>query len=139
MLSMSGFSTTPLPESPVPTRGAWQSQTSAGSRPSQARSTSSCFASRRGSVARHGFHSPCSGHRRHAANEPMPARAAPAPRRRLRLFRKRLGGPILDVALQHLVLEILLLEHGFAAAPDQIPPHQLASLPPRRTPPTPSP
>src|SRR3954471_11027166 len=102
-LSVAGCTTMPLPESPVPMRCAWLSQTRAGSRPSQAARTRSCSASRLGRRARQGFHKPCSGHKRHAASEPAPA-AARLPRRN---FLRR---PVLYVALQHLVLEILLFE-----------------------------
>src|SRR4051812_14454896 len=94
----------PLPESPVPIRCAWLSQTCAGSIPSQAAATSSCFARRGGSAARQGFHSPCSGHSRQAAKPVAPS--AP-PRRPRTTF---LRGPILDVALEHLVLEVLLFQ-----------------------------
>src|SRR3954470_389655 len=102
-LSVAGCTTMPLPESPVPIRWAWLSQTRAGSRPSHAARTRSCSASRLGRRARQGFHKPCSGQKCHAASEPAPAAARP-PRRN---FLRR---PVLYVALQHLVLEILLFE-----------------------------
>src|SRR5262245_55548192 len=101
---MRGLTTIPLPESPVPTRCAWLSHTRAGSRPCHAARTSSCSASRRGKRARHGFQSPCSGQNRQAPS----ASAAATPRLPRRSFLRR---PVLNVALEHLVLEVLLLEH----------------------------
>src|SRR5258706_363194 len=79
-LSIRGFTTMPLPESPVPPRWAWPSQTCAGSRPSQALRTSSCRARRGCRPAMHVFQKPCSGHWLHAAIKPAPAMTAPRAR-----------------------------------------------------------
>src|SRR5258706_8793022 len=104
-LSIFGLTYRPLPESPVPIRCACESQTFAESSPSHALRTSSWSASRAGRRARQGFQKPCSGQKRQAASAAAPAKAAP-PSNRLRRFRRKegLGGPILDVALEHLVL-----------------------------------
>src|SRR6185295_16367696 len=102
----------PLDESPVPTRCACMSQTRSASSPSQAAFTSSCRAIASGKPARQGFQNPCSGQNFQAASALAPANAAP-PNRRSRRFRRTegLGRPILDIALEHLVFEILLFEH----------------------------
>src|SRR5690242_5123362 len=107
---MRGLMVMPLEESPWPTRCECASHTFSGSRPSHAAFTSSCVMSRRGRPVRHGFQSPDSGQRRQAASAPAPARPAAPQRKALFLFRKS-GGPVLDIALQHLVLEILLFEN----------------------------
>src|SRR5438046_267241 len=108
---MRGLTKMPLSESPLPMRCACASHTFFGSSPSQAARTSSWLTSRAGSAARQGLQNPCSGQYRHAASARPPVRAAPAPNRRVLLLRETSGGPVLDVALQHLVLEVLLLQH----------------------------
>ena len=74
-LPMFGLMRIPLGVSPIPTRCAWASQTNFGSMPSQAPLTRSCSSKRRGNGPRHGFQTPCSGQRRHAASAPAPTSA----------------------------------------------------------------